>query len=188
MVQAIVIGASSGGMEAIKLLLSALPENFEIPVVVVLHIGSNTIDHYLTLLENKTSFHVKEAEEKEPLSPSTVYFAPPNYHLQIESNLTFSLSIDAKINYSRPSIDVLFETAAWCFKEKLIGVLLTGSNSDGAAGLRTIKEYGGTVLVQNPASAFARTMPYAAIKECPPHYILELNELAEKITELCAGN
>ncbi len=185
MIQAVVIGASSGGMEAIKLVLSALSEKFEIPVVVVLHIGTNNINHYLSLLGTNIKFCVKEAEEKEPIKLSTIYFAPPNYHLQIEPNITFSLSTDVKVNYSRPSIDVLFETAAWTYKEKLIGVLLTGSNHDGAAGLRTIKEYGGTVIVENPESAFARTMPHAAIEACAPDYVLELNEIAKKINELC---
>lgn len=187
MIQAVVVGASSGGMEAIKQVLSALPRNFDVPVVVVLHIGANDISHYLLMLETVTNFLVKEAEEKEVIKPSTVYFAPPNYHLQIETNLTFSLSVDPKINFSRPSIDVLFETAAWTFKENLIGVLLTGSNRDGAAGLRIIKENGGTVLVENPASAFSGTMPHAAIKECTPDYVLELKDMAQKIFELCTG-
>jgi two-component system, chemotaxis family, protein-glutamate methylesterase/glutaminase len=142
--KAVVIGTSYGGMEAIRNLLVKLPESFETPIIIVLHIGTNTINSYLSQLNHKTNRKVKEAEEKEPIRRNTVYFAPPNYHLQIESDFTFSLSTDPKINFSRPSIDVLFETAAWTFKSNLIGILLTGSNNDGAAGLQTIKNFGGT--------------------------------------------
>lgn len=188
MTQAIVIGASSGGMEAIRQILSALPQKFDIPLIVVLHIGANNINHYLSLLDNKTSFRVKEAEEKEAIKSSTVYFAPPNYHLQVEPNHNFSLSTDTKVNYSRPSIDVLFETAAWAYKDKLIGILLTGSNRDGASGLKSINNYGGTTVVENPASAYSRTMPRAATELFTPDYVLDLNEIAQKITELCAGS
>jgi two-component system, chemotaxis family, protein-glutamate methylesterase/glutaminase len=185
MIRAIVIGASSGGMEAIRLFLSGLPEQFSIPVIIVLHIGSNNINHYLSLLNNRTSFIVKEAAEKEPIVSNTVYFAPPNYHLQIETNLTFSLTTDVKVNYSRPSIDVLFETAAWAYKDKLLGILLTGSNSDGANGMQTIKKYGGTTFVENPASAYGKTMPRSAIELITPDYVLDLADIAPKVNEVC---
>lgn len=184
MVKAIVIGASYGGMEAIKTLLSGLPSDFKIPIGVVLHIGNNNINSYLSMLNNKTSFKVKEAEEKETIKPGMVYFAPPNYHLQMESNFTFSLSTDQKINFSRPSIDVLFETAAWVYKNELLGILLTGSNSDGAEGLKTIKKYGGITIVENPETAFAKTMPGSAIKSENPSFVLDLEEIAGKIIEL----
>lgn len=187
MTQAIVIGASSGGMEAIRQVLSALPPRFNIPVIAVLHIGANNINHYLSLLDSKTSFHVKEAEEKEAILPGNVYFAPPNYHLLVEPNFTFSLSTDTKVNYSRPSIDVLFETAAWTCKNNLTGILLTGSNRDGAAGLKTIKDYGGATIVENPGSAYAKTMPRSAMEAFTPDYVLELREIPGKIIELYAG-
>lgn len=179
--KAVVIGASFGGMEAIRNLLVKLPENFELPIIIVLHIGSNKINAYLSQLNHKINRKVKEAEEKEPISRETVYFAPPNYHLQIESDFTFSLSTDPKINFSRPSIDVLFETAAWTFKDKLIGVLLTGSNNDGAAGLFTIKKYGGITLVENPETAMASSMPQAALKLFKPDDVLDIEKIAEKI-------
>jgi two-component system, chemotaxis family, protein-glutamate methylesterase/glutaminase len=188
MTEAIVIGASSGGMEAIKHVLSDLSDKLEVPVIIVLHIGSNNIHHYLSLLGSNTSFRVKEAGEKETIETSTVYFAPPNYHLQVEANFTFSLSTDAKINFSRPSIDVLFETASWAYKEKLIGVLLTGSNSDGASGLKSIKKYGGTTIVEDPSSAYTKTMPLAAIEASTPDYVLDLKDIAQKIIELCSGS
>lgn len=186
MCKTIVIGASYGGMEAIKTLVKSLPSNFKIPVIIVLHIGNNTIHSYLSLLNSKTHFTVKEAEEKEQITPRFIYFAPPNYHLQIENNFTFSLSTDEKVNFSRPSIDVLFETAAWTYKNDLLGILLTGSNSDGAAGLKTIKKYGGTTIVENPETAFAKTMPNSAVKKEEPSFILNLEDIAKKMVELCS--
>lgn len=184
MVKLIVIGASYGGMEAIKTVLSGIPADFKIPVCVVLHIGNNNIDTYLSMLNNKTGFKVKEAEEKELLQPGFVYFASPNYHLQLENSSMFSLSTDPKVNFSRPSIDVLFETAAWACRNELLGILLTGSNSDGAEGLKTIKKYGGITIVENPETAFAKSMPSAAIKKEEPSYILNLEDIAGKIIEL----
>ena len=184
MIKAIVIGASYGGMEAIKAILTALPSGFKIPISIVLHIGNNNISAYLTMLNNKTDFTVKEAEEKELIKPGTIYFAPPNYHLQIENNFSFSLSTDQKVNFSRPSIDVLFETGAWAYNDELLGILLTGSNSDGAEGLKIIKEYGGTTIVENPETAFAKTMPGSAIKKESPSFILDLDQIPEKIVEL----
>lgn len=179
--KAVVIGASYGGMEAIRNLLMNLPPGFDLPVIIVLHIGSNKISNYLLQLNHKLSVTVKEAEEKEPIRQNTVYFAPPNYHLQIELDYSFSLSTDSKINFSRPSIDVLFETAAWTFRSKLTGILLTGSNNDGANGLLAIKEHGGITIVENPETAFAKTMPCSAIELFQPDYVLSLDEIAEKL-------
>ncbi|MGD9557265.1 MAG: chemotaxis protein CheB [Mangrovibacterium sp.] len=183
--RAIVIGASYGGMEAIRNLLSKFPAGFDLPVIVVLHIGNNNISAYLTRLNEKTGFLVKEVDEKEPIRPGTVYFAPPNYHLQIENDFSFSLSTDKKVNFSRPSIDVLFETAAWVFKDGLIGILLTGANNDGANGLTSIKKYGGTTIVENPETALAPAMPRAATELFNPDYVLDLEDIAEKVIELC---
>jgi two-component system chemotaxis response regulator CheB len=184
MIKAIVMGASFGGMEAVKQIITGLPPGFNIPVAVVLHIGNNSINTYMALLQNQSHYTVKEAEEKEPLVEKTVYFAPPNYHLLIEEDFTFSLSTDEKINFSRPAIDVLFETAAWSVKSNLLGVLLTGSNSDGAAGLNTIKQNGGITIVENPETAFAKTMPETAVKLFQPDYVLSLEEIAGKIAEI----
>lgn len=184
MMKLIVIGASFGGMEAIKKVVTGLPENFKIPIAVVLHIGNNNINTYMSLLNSSSHYTVKEAEEKEMVKEKTVYFAPPNYHLLVEEDFSFSLSTDEKINYSRPAIDVLFETAAWTFKDKLIGILLTGSNQDGAAGLKTIKDYGGITIVENPETAFAKTMPEAALKNSNPDYSLNLEAISKKLVEI----
>ncbi|RIH66683.1 chemotaxis protein CheB [Mariniphaga sediminis] len=184
MIKAVAIGTSYGGMEAIRTLLSKLPDSFHLPVIIVLHIGNNNITSFLTQLNKKTYFTVKEAEDKETIREKTVYFAPPNYHLQVEDDYSFSLSTDKKINYSRPSIDVLFETSAWTFKERLVGILLTGSNYDGARGLLTIKKYGGKTIVENPETAFAQSMPSAATELFEPDYVLDLENIADKLLEL----
>ena len=184
MIKAIVIGASFGGMEAVKKIITGLPSEFKIPIAVVLHIGNNNINTYISLLGNQSHYVVKEAEEKEPLKQQTVYFAPPNYHLLIEEDFTLSLSTDEKVNFSRPAIDVLFETAAWSLKNNLIGILLTGSNNDGAEGLKTIKNNGGTTIVENPNTAHAGTMPATAVKLFKPDFILDLKDIAAKVVEV----
>jgi two-component system chemotaxis response regulator CheB len=184
MIKLIVIGASFGGMEAIKKVLSGLPENFTVPIAVVLHIGNNNINTYMSLLNNKSHYNIKEAEEKEPIRKKTVYFAPPNYHLLIEEDFTFSLSTDEKINFSRPAIDVLFETAAWTFNNQLAGVLLTGSNHDGATGLKAIQEYHGLTIIENPETAHAGTMPQTAVEKFTPDFILDLEDISKKLVEI----
>lgn len=184
MIKVIVIGASYGGLEAIKTIVNGFPRAFRIPVIIVLHIGNNNINTYISLLDKNNSLTIKEAEEKETIKAKTIYFAPPNYHLQIEDKNSLSLSTAEKVNFSRPSIDVLFETAAWTFGNELLGVLLTGSNSDGSEGLKTIKTFGGTTIVENPETAFANTMPQSAIKKMEPDYILDLENIAGKIIEL----
>ncbi|HKI89080.1 MAG TPA: chemotaxis protein CheB [Draconibacterium sp.] len=184
MIKAIVAGASLGGIEAIRKILFALPANFNIPVVFVLHIGTSNINSYISMLNDNSVFTVKEAEEKEYIKSNTVYFAPPNYHLLVEKNHTFSLSTDEKVNFSRPSIDVLFETAAWTYKENLLGILLTGMNNDGAAGLQTIKKYGGITITENPETAHAQIMPRSAIEMFTPDFILDLKDIPNQIIKL----
>jgi len=127
---------------------------------------------------------VKEAEDKEPLRSGIAYLAPPGYHLLIEPDRSFSLSVDARVNYSCPSIDVLFESAAHVFGESLIGVVLTGANKDGAQGLKIIKEHGGLAIVQNPESAEARSMPQAALAAVSADYVVDLEQLAPLLVQL----
>lgn len=184
MYQAIVIGTSYGGLEALKLILPSLNEKFPLPIIIVLHIGDHNNDTFINYLNSICALEVKEAEGNEPISPGVIYFAPPNYHLQVESNFTFSLSTAAKVNYSRPSIDVLFESAAWVYTKGLIGVILTGANSDGANGLKTIKDLGGTTIVQNPCSAISSAMPRAALKLCKPEIRLKLEDVPAQLISL----
>ncbi len=184
MYKALVIGTSFGGLEALKAIIPLLPKDFPLAVVVVLHIGDNQNDSFIRFLNDISQLSVKEADEKETISPGTVYFAPPNYHLLIESDETFTLSTDPKINHSRPSIDVLFETAAWCYKQDLIGVVLSGLNQDGAYGLLHINDMGGSCIVQDPENAIARIMPSEAYKIAKPQFITPLHQIAAKIIEL----
>lgn len=181
--QVIVIGASAGGTVAFKQLLPMFPAHYPIPVVVVQHLHpmqENTLVlHFDTLCE----LTVKEADEKEAIEHGYVYFAPPNYHLLIESDKTFSLSVDAKVNYSRPSIDVLFESAANVYAPGLIGVILTGANNDGAHGLHLIQECGGLAIVQDPATAEVPYMPQAALMATQTRYVLSLRDIGKLLLE-----
>lgn len=188
MYKAIVIGASFGGLEALKIILPKFSTGFPVPVIVVLHIGDHNNETFLSYMNAMCPLQVKEAESNEPIKEGFIYFAPPNYHLLIESDFTFSLTTDEKHNYSRPSIDVLFESAAWAYTKNLIGVVLTGANSDGALGLKTIKDYGGMTVIQNPCSALSPTMPMAALKIAIPEYRLKLENIGDKLIELVTVN
>ncbi|MFY9153110.1 MAG: chemotaxis protein CheB [Prolixibacteraceae bacterium] len=184
MYKAIVIGTSYGGLEALKLILPAFGKDFPLPVFVVLHIGDHSNDGFVGYLNSICNLPVKEAESNEEILPGTIYFAPPNYHLLVEDESTIALSADEKLNFSRPSIDVLFESAAWIYTKYLIGVILTGANSDGANGLKMIKEFGGTTIVQNPLSAVSPAMPRAALKTAKPEIRLELEDIPAKLIQL----
>ena len=182
--EAIVIGTSSGGMNALKSILSALPVDFTIPIIIVQHISPRSDNYWIKLLNNKSKLFLKEADEKEKIEHGKVYIAPPNYHLMIERNKTFSLTIDERVNYSRPSIDVLFESAAEAYKNKLIGIILTGSNNDGTKGIKRIKEYGGLIIAQDPETAESSYMPASAIATNQPDYILSLEEITALLIKL----
>src|SRR5258706_10840484 len=141
--EAIVIGVSAGGMNAMKVMFSLLPEDFRIPIIIVQHISPRSDNQWIKFLNNESNLNIKEADKKEKIEPGNVYIAPPNYHLLIEKNKTFSLTVDERVNFARPAIDVLFESAAEAYKNKLIGVILTGSNNDGTKGIKRIKDCGG---------------------------------------------
>lgn len=182
--RAIVMGASAGGLNAIMTIVSALPADFKLPIVVVQHLSPISDSYWISHIDRASAVTVKEADEKEKIEGGVVYVAPPNYHLMIERNETLSLSVDVKVNYARPSIDVLFESAADAYKDQLIGVVLTGSNSDGAAGLRRIKSYGGLAVAQQPDTAESSFMPAAAIEATEVDYILTLSEIAHLLTAM----
>lgn len=184
MYKALVIGTSFGGLEALKATIPLFPKDFPLAIIVVLHIGDNPNNTFIHYLNEISQLNVKEAEEKEQILAGTVYFAPPNYHLLIENDETFTLSTDSKVHYSRPSIDVLFETAAWCYKDKLIGLILSGLNEDGAYGLHQVNEMGGVCIVEDPDNAIARIMPSAAFQIAKPQFILPLHQISEKIIEI----
>jgi two-component system chemotaxis response regulator CheB len=157
----IVIGASWGGLRAVGEVIEALPADLDVPVVVAQHRRDAGVG-MASLLATRTRLRVEDVDDKQPIERGHIYLAPPDYHLLIQRGW-FSLSTDERVNYARPSIDVLFETAAQAYGERVIGVILTGANADGAAGLARVKELGGVAVVQDPASAERHEMPEAAL-------------------------
>lgn len=182
--KAIVVGSSAGGLNALKTLIKHLGKNFSIPLIIVQHISADSENYLIHILNDLKCLKVKEADEKEQPQPGYAYVAPPNYHLLIESDQTFTFTVDERVNYARPSIDVLFETAAEAYRDQLIGIILTGANNDGSQGLKKIKELGGMAIVQDPETAEVDSMPKAAIQSCAVDYILSLEEIAAFLNKL----
>lgn len=183
--EAVVIGVSAGGLAAMDKILPQLNSDFCLPILIVQHINPNSENYLPTHYNVRCSLEVKEAEDKEPINPGTIYFSPPNYHLMVECDKSIALSVDPKVNFSRPSVDVLFETAASTYKEKLLGIILTGANKDGAAGVVKIKKKGGTTIVQAPETAEADAMPKAAIDAVDVDQVLSLEDITEFLNGLC---
>lgn len=180
----IVIGASAGGIPATQKILSGLRSDFPYPIVIVMHLPAQAKVNFALGYSRFTKLKMLEIEDKMPIENSTIYFAPPGYHSQIESEGSFSLSRDEPVQFSRPSIDVLFESAAQAFGEKIVGILLTGANTDGALGLKEIQASGGLTIVQNPITAEIPSMPQAALKIMEPTYILDLPEISKILNHL----
>jgi two-component system chemotaxis response regulator CheB len=179
MFEAMVVGVSAGGLHALAGILSCLPPNYPIAILIVQHRHRDSdhfLDEYLNML---SAVRVKEAEPGEAILPAHVYIAPAGYHLLVERDKTLSLSIDPPVNFSIPSIDVLFQSAASCYKNHLIGLILTGASSDGSQGLKTIKEYGGYAIVQAPQTAEVDVMPKAAIELVDVDKIIPLEALGQ---------
>lgn len=183
-VTAVAIGASAGAVQALLALLPALPASFALPVLVVVHVPPGRDNALVALLQAKCRVVVKEAEDKEPIVGGIVYFAPSDYHLLVETDATLALSSDEAVNYSRPSIDVLFETAADAYGAGLAGVILTGANHDGAAGLKAVLDAGGVAIVQSRAEAYATAMPDAALEACPTASTMTLDAIASYLSSL----
>jgi two-component system, chemotaxis family, protein-glutamate methylesterase/glutaminase len=179
--QALVVGASAGAVEALSLLLPAVSQDARIPVLVVVHLPPNRASLLPELFATRCAVRVREPLDKEPMSAGTIWFAPPNYHLLLELDSTFSLSLDEPLNFSRPSIDVLFESAADTFGRDLCAVVLTGANEDGAQGASAVRDRGGFVIVQDPSTAVASDMPSAAISRANPQIVATLPEIADLI-------
>ncbi len=176
--QAVVIGTSAGGIEALKKILPGLPESFPLPIVIVVHIPPGRLSLLAEIFRPKVNMKIKEADEKETLQPGTIYFAPPSYHLLIENDKTFSLTNEGSVHFSQPSIDVLFESAADAYRQNLVGILLTGANEDGAMGLKKIKAYGGVCIVQNINEAEVPLMPRSGLPFISPNCELTLSEIS----------
>ncbi len=182
-IEAIVIGASAGAVQALSQILPRLPASYPLPVLVVVHVPADP-SGLVALFASKCAIRVREPEDKEPIEGACVYFAPPGYHMLVEDGHTIALSLDEPVLYSRPSIDVLFQSAADSYGQGLIGVVLTGANEDGAAGATAILNAGGTVLVEDPDHAFADTMPRAALARCPSALTLSLDAIADRLVQV----
>jgi len=181
---AVVIGVSTGGVSALKFLLGALPADFSIPLLVVTHITPDADNGLALLLDSLSSIKVKEADEQEQIHPGTVYLAPANYHLLVERSEKLALSIDPPVNFARPSVDVLFESAADVYGTSLIGIVMTGAGSDGSNGLLRIKNSGGLAIVQDPSDAEMASMPMNALKLLKADHVIRLREIPDLLMRL----
>jgi two-component system chemotaxis response regulator CheB len=173
-IEAVVIGASAGGVEALGTLLPALPAGYRLPVFCILHLPGDRESRLAELFDGRLPLPVREAADKEAIVPGTVYFAGAGYHLSVERDFTFSLSCEPPVHFARPAIDVLMESSADAYGPGLVGILLTGANHDGAAGMAAIHASGGLTVVQDPDDAQVATMPKSAIDRFSPHLILPL--------------
>ncbi|HEY4369453.1 MAG TPA: chemotaxis protein CheB [Steroidobacteraceae bacterium] len=183
-VAAVVIGGSAGALDVVRTVLKALPLSIAVPIAIVLHLPPRSADGLAQLLSADTALKVKQAEDKEPLQAGTIYIAPSGYHLLIESNHALALSVDLPVHYSRPAIDVLFESACDVYANRLLGILLSGASQDGAAGMHAIHEAGGITIVQEPTSAESSIMPASALALFDPTYILSAAQIASTLPSL----
>jgi two-component system, chemotaxis family, protein-glutamate methylesterase/glutaminase len=180
----VVVGGSAGAVEILQRLTSKLTTSFSPSMVIVLHMPPDSRGVLHELLAAPSRPPMKVAEDKEPLVPGNLYFAAPGYHLLVEGGGTFALSLDDLVHFSRPSIDVLFETAAEAYGDRVLGVILSGANADGAEGLRAIVEAGGAAVIQAPATAEVPTMPEAALKACRESYVADPAAIAQLLAAL----
>jgi len=185
-IAAVVIGASAGGVEALSAVLPALPTGLRPPVFVVLHLPRDRPSVLADIFAAKCQVPVREAADKDDIAAGTIYFAPPDYHLLIERDQTLALSSDEAVHHSRPAIDVLFESAAEVYGRSLLGVVLTGGNADGAAGLDAVRQRGGVTAVQDPDGAHSPYMIEAALARGAADYVLPLAGIADLLRTLDA--
>lgn len=181
---AVVIGVSAGGMKALRTVLSGFGTELNAPIIIVQHRKESPDNYLVTYLDDRCRFPVKEAENKELIAPGVIYIAPAGYHLLVEKERRFSFTVDDRVCFSRPSIDVLFETAAAAYRSRLIGVILTGANSDGSAGIRKIKSKGGLTIAQDPEASFSPVMPQSAIATGAIDFILDIADIPIFLTDL----
>lgn len=184
--EVVVVGASWGGLAALNELLSPLPYDFNIPILIVQHRQRNQFgsEHLIDILNNNCKLQVIEPDDKDIIQSGNIYIAPANYHLLVESKYKLALSSDEPVNFSRPAIDLLFESAAFTYQQAAVGIILTGANKDGAYGLSQIKKLGGLAIVQDPTTAESETMPLAAVKSSNPDWVLTLKKISELLIRL----
>jgi two-component system chemotaxis response regulator CheB len=183
----VVVGCSAGGLRALHVLLGGLAGDFPLPVVVVCHTGSDDVTLLCELLARTSALPVVEAVERHVPTPGTVHVAPSGYHLLLGDDGRFALSVDPRVGFARPSIDVLFESAAALGGTHVAGVIMTGANTDGAHGLRRIRERGGLGIVQDPADAEVDHMPAAALAQAGADHCVPLVEIAPLLTRIARG-
>jgi two-component system chemotaxis response regulator CheB len=183
-IEAIVIGGSAGVLDVLRVILAALPSTLTIPVIIVVHLPARANTSLHQSLQFSCALPMRQADDKEPLQGGCIYFASPGYHLLIEASRCAAQSLDEPVYYSRPSIDVLFESAAAVYKQGLLGILLTGASPDGADGLCSIHTAGGLTVVQDPGSCEAGTMPQAALALFKPDFVLTPAQIAALLSTL----
>ena len=175
----VVVGGSAGAIDALRVMLSRVPADLPSAVAIVIHIPADGPSLLPQVLEIPGCPPMKVAEDKEPIVPGTIYFAPPDYHLLVESGHTFALSLDERVHFSRPAIDVLFESAAAAYGDRLVGIILSGGNADGARGLRAVSDAGGMTVVQSLESSEMIAMPAAALQAAPDSVEMDAAGVAE---------
>jgi two-component system chemotaxis response regulator CheB len=183
-IDAVVIGTSSGGFPLLEAIFAGLPVDFGVPVLVVQHLHPTQDSSPASLFNQRAEVTIKEAEDKELIVAGTVYFAPPNYHLLVEPEMRVTLSADEKVLWSRPSVDMLFESAAFVWAPRLLGVLLSGANEDGASGTAWLHRHGCLTFAQDPLEAASPEMPRAAIRNNSVDRVLGIAEIARQVCEL----
>ncbi len=178
-IDAVVIGASAGGVEALSRILPGLRERSRVACMIVLHLPRSRPSLLAEVLAARCALPVVEAQDKAPITPGMVYVAPPDYHLLIDEGPSLALSVDDPIQFSRPSIDVLFESAADAYAERLLGIVMSGASEDGAKGLAAVAAAGGATVVQDPEEAAAPTLPLGALRLSPGAHVLRVDQIRE---------
>ncbi|GAB4396328.1 MAG: chemotaxis protein CheB [Microscillaceae bacterium] len=182
--KAIVIGGSAGSFQVISKILGHLPSDFETPILMCLHRLRHVRHGFVEALNIKSSVSIHEPYDKEPIRKGKFYLAPANYHLNVELGNTFALSTEELVNNSRPAIDLMFQSAAYAYRQRLVGILLSGANRDGAQGMKAIHEKGGLTLVQDPSDCLIDTMPSAALNVTPIDHILNVDDIIDFLLSL----
>lgn len=182
--KAVVIGGSAGSFQGVVKILSQLPKGFPLPIIMALHRLKHVRNGFVEALSIKSVVQVTEPNDKEPIKKGSVYLAPANYHMSVELGNNFALSTEEMVNNSRPAIDITLSTCAFLYKEKLLGILLSGANKDGALGMKHIHERGGTTIVQEPTECMIDTMPKAALAITKIDHIMRIDEIVEVLKEL----
>lgn len=178
------IGGSAGSFQGVIKILSNIPNDFSLPIVIALHRLKHVRHGFVEAVSLKSNLRIVEPDDKEAVRKGTVYLAPANYHMSVELGNYFSLSTEEMVNSSRPSIDITLSSAACAYRNKLIGILLSGANRDGGQGMKTIKDKGGLTIVQDPAECMIDTMPKAALALTTIDYTLKVDQIIELINEL----